>query len=35
VAEVEISKVEGRVIKEDGAAIVRHQLYLLRQGSKA
>lgn len=34
-AEVQVPKVQGRVIKEDGAAIVRHQLYLLRQGSKA
>ena len=34
-AEVKVPLVQGRVIKEDGAAIVRHQLYLLRQGSKA
>ena len=34
-AEIEVAQIQGRVIKEDGAAIVRHQLYLLRQGSKA
>eukprot|EP01132_Coremiostelium_polycephalum_P018795 gene18794-biopygen10190 len=34
-AEVQVPEVQGRVIKEDGAAIVRHQLYLLRRDSKA
>ena len=34
-AEVEVAQVQGRVVEEDGAAIVHDQLYLLRRGSKA
>ena len=34
-AEVEVTQVQGRVVEEDGAAIVHDQLYLLRGGSKA